>query len=236
MNNVLILVLVYISYLIIWGVVNLIAFTLSLVFKRPQITKVVSSLSQVVYYLLSFGLGIGILIFTISLLLSGQIFYFILMLIIGISIVTGAFSLLQMPFLLIPTFFESKLEAIESEPDFEKAEILDKDNKIISVIEPEKGLNRKLALYFIFVYFLNLFSLIKNRSEYPNYLFGDYIVSPFLWTLSTTLFFGVIIGIFNLIRHKKFFFPRKKIFLIKVLKTSTIVLAILTVLFILLGV
>jgi len=236
MNNALILVLVYISYLLIWGVVNLIAFTLSLIFKRPQITKVVSSLSQIVFYLLSFGLGIGILIFTVSLLLSGQILYFILMLIVGMSLISWAFSLLQMPFIFIPAFFESKLEDIENEPDYEKAEILDKDNNVVSVIEPEKGLNRKLATYFASVYFLNLFSLIKNRSEYPNYLFGDYVVSPFLWTFTITLFFGIIIGVYNLLKHKKFFFPRKKIFLIKVLKTSTIVLAVLSVLFLLLGV
>jgi len=230
MNNILILILVYISYLLIWSAVNFLGFIISIIFKKPQVMKVISGISQVVIYILDLIIGIGLIIYIISLLLSGQILLFIIMILVGVGIVSGLISFLQLPFSFIPTFFETKIESMENEPDYERAEILDKDNKVIEVIEPEKKLNRQLAIYFGVIYALQLFGLLRNLNEYPysTYKFGDYLVMPFVWTFTLILFFAILIGIFYLFKHRKFFYPRKKVFLIKTEKLAAIIWSIVT--------
>jgi hypothetical protein len=236
MENILIVIFVYLGYLILWSLICLLAFTLSLILKKPSIMHIVSGISTVIVYLLNFLIGIGLLIYVGSLLFSGEFLWFIIMLFVGISVVTWLLSLLQMPFILIPSYFAEKAESIEGEEDVVKGEVLDEHHKIIAVTEGEKDISRRLAIYFVAVYGLNLLSLFMNRQDYPTYMWGDYLLSPFLWVVSQIVFFGLIIGIYFKIRKGKFFHPRKKVFLISVLKVTTIVLIIFSILFLLVGV
>lgn len=236
LKTLLIIVIVYISYLLIWGLICLIAFSLSLIFKKPAIIKVISGISQVVVYILSSLIGLGILIYTVSLLLHGEILWFFVMIFVGMGVVAGILSFLQMPFMLIPAYLEEKVENMEREEDVVRGEILDENNKVIGVVEGEKDISRRLAIYFILVYGLNLLSLLLNSTEYPGYKFGDYLLTPFLWTMTGVVFLGIIIGIFRKVSKGKFFYPRKKIFLTSVLKVNSICLIVLSVLYLLLGV
>lgn len=236
MNQIIILVVVYVSYLLIWGLICLLSFALALVFKKPAIMHAVTGITQLIVGLLNFLIGGWLLIYAFSLLFSGQILWFIVMIFIGIGIVTWFLSLIQMPFTIIPMLFSQKIEDIEKESDVVKVEILDEHHKVVGVIEGEKAIDRRLAIYFIVVYGLNLLSIFMSPTGNSDYLWGDYLLSPFLWIISEVLFFGFIIGIYQKIRRGKFFYPRKKVFLVTTLKINAIILVILSTLLMLLGI
>jgi len=158
----------------------------------------------------------------------------------GVGILRLFLTFLQMPFLIIPSYFIDKIEEFNKEPDIIKGEILDENNKVIGVTEEgEKEVNRKLATYFIAVYGLNLLGVFIDKRNYPiyykTYAWGDFITMPFLWIVYEVIFFGLIFGVYNLITKGKFFYPRKKIFLITTLKIATIVVVICYLFLLLVG-
>jgi len=235
MENILYLIAVYLGYLLVWGVICLVVFAVSLIFKRPTIIGMLTAMSTIVVYILNFFLGLGLLLYLGALLVNGQFLWFIIMLFLGIYIIGWLLNLLQMPFLIIPVYFAQKAESIEKQPDVVRAEVLDKQHKVIFVTESEKEIDKRFAIYFIAVYILNFLSLLINRRDYPSYLWGDYIFMPFFWIISQVLFFGLIIGAYNKIKNGRFFYPRKKNFFILTFKVTAIVLVVLTVLFVLTG-
>jgi len=230
------ILVIYLGYLLIWFVINLLAYCLSLALKRPAILTFLVGSAAVLYYIFSFLLGLYLLWVIISLLLSGQIFWFIAMIFIGMSIIYTIIGFLQLPFIFIPAYFLEKLENTIFKDGVIKGEILDDKKHVIAVSESETAVDRRVAIWFITSYSLNLFSLIINRNEYPSYKWGDFISTPFLWMLSQILFFGLIVGIYYKVRKGKFFFNSKRYFLGSALKLNSIIYIILTILFFLGGV
>ncbi|OGY37810.1 MAG: hypothetical protein A3E36_02345 [Candidatus Andersenbacteria bacterium RIFCSPHIGHO2_12_FULL_45_11b] len=232
LNQLLLLALVYVGYLSIWAIVNLLAFALSVAFKKPVILSTVLGITALAVQLVGFVVGIGILWFVISLLLNGQFLWFMFMLFIGIGLLSGLLGFLQMPFILISGYFASKMEDMSQGSGIE---VIGENNETIKVLSDDSA-NQKLAIYFLAVYGLNLLSVLINTEDYPTWQWGDYIAWPVVWVFTQAIFFGLIIGIYMKLRHGKFWYPTKKRMMISTLKTTTIVLIAFTVLLIFFGV
>lgn len=233
---IIILIVGYLGYLILWGVVCLVAYSIALVFKKPSIIHNLATISTIVIFILEGLIGLGLLIYTISLLFSGQFIWFLIMIFFGLSLLGGILGFLKVPFMVIPLHFSDKIEKMNMSEEVVSGEILDKDNKVIGISEGDITINIKLARSFLIVYLLNVFSLIMNQNEYPDSMWGDYITSPFLWTTSSVLFVGLLVGIWNKVKGHHFFYPTKKQFLTKTLNVIAIIMVILFIIFLLLGV
>lgn len=218
MNTILFAVLVYVSYLFIWFVINLVAYFFAVAFKKPAILAVFVGLAVIVVQILNFGIGIGLFIYTISLLFDGQFLWFLLMIFIGISLISGVLGFLQMPFMLIPGYFAEKFENVDLEEDTVIGEILDKDNKIVDISEGETSLKTRFAKYFLAVYALGLVNLIIFPVEREGLAPLAYITKPFLQIISLSLIIGIPYGIYRKIKHKPFFTKDKRYFLIQTWK------------------
>lgn len=232
LNQFLLLALIYVGYLILWGIINLLAFAFAVAFKKPLILNAVLGISALAVQLVGFVVGIGILWFVISLLLNGQFLWFIFMLFIGIGLLSGLLGFLQMPFILISSYFASKMEDMSQGSS---VEVIGDNNETIKVSSND-SVNQKLAIYFLAVYGLNLLSVLMNTEDYPTWQWGDYIAWPVVWVFSQAIFFGLIIGIYMKLRHGKFWYPTKKQMMTITLKATTIVLIAFTVLLIFFGV
>jgi len=232
LNQLLLLALFYVGYLILWGIINLLAFAFSVAFKKPLILNAVLGISALAVQLVGFVVGIGILWFVISLLLNGQFLWFIFMLFIGIGLLSGLLGFLQMPFMLISSYFASKMEDMSQGSS---VEVIGQNNETVKV-SSDDSVNQKLAIYFLAVYGLNLLSVLINTEDYPTWQWGDYIAWPVVWVFSQAIFFGLIVGIYMKLRHGKFWYPTKKQMMISTLKTTTIVLIAFTILLIFFGV
>jgi len=75
MSIILQIILVYISYLILWGVICLVAFSLAIIFKKNSIMAVIAGLQQLVIYILNFAIEMGLLGYLGWLFFQGKIFY-----------------------------------------------------------------------------------------------------------------------------------------------------------------
>ena len=236
--NLLLILFVYLSYLLIWFIVNLLAYFVSLAFKTPKILILFVGTAAILYYIFSFLLGLYLLWITISLLLNGQFLWFLVMSFIGLSIIYGVIGFLQMPFMLIPSYFLEKLEKFDSKEDIVRAEILDDKDNVLTVTEGEATTSRRLAIWFLIAYGINLFSLVINRQaeEYQGYRWGDYILTPTIQILTQLLVFGIFVGIFYKLRKGKFFFINKRYFITSTLKVSSIIFGILIVIYLFLGI
>lgn len=232
LNQLLLLALVYVGYLFVWGIINLLAFAFSVAFKKPVILNAVLGISALAVQLVGFVVGIGILWFVVSLLLNGQFLWFIFMLFIGIGLLSGLLGFLQMPFILISGYFASKMEDTSQSSGIE---VVGENNETFKV-QSDDSVNQKLAIYFLAVYGLNLLSVLMNTEDYPTWQWGDYIAWPVVWVFSQAIFFCLIIGIYMKLRHGKFWYPTKKQMMISTLKATTIVLVAFTVLLIFFGV
>lgn len=128
MTNVLIAVLIYLSFLFLWFVVNLIAYFLSVALKKKTIMVSIFALTMIVQIVVSWGIGIGMLVWLATLLFSGQIIPFLLLLFLGAGFIMAFLEWLRMPFGAIPAMFAEKVDRFDFEEREARAEILDKDD------------------------------------------------------------------------------------------------------------
>lgn len=227
----------YLAYLILWGVVCTLAYSLTLIFKKKSIMEWFVSVASIIANIINFIVGIWLLIYTFSLLTSGEFLWFLAMIFFGIGLVTQVFSVLQLPFYAIPVYFSHILEQADMNEDIVIGEILDENNNVIGTTEEgEFSKNRKLALYFSVAYLLNLLSLYLNQGDYPGYKWGDYILTPFLWLFSQVIFLGIFVVIINKIRKRKFFYNGFKSTLISTLKVSNYIMGMLTIIYLYFGI
>ncbi len=220
LSNILIVLIIYLVYLLVWFILNLLAYFLSLVFKTKKILGFFVGAAAVLYYIFTFLLGLYLLWIIISLLLSGLLLWFFIMLFFGIFVIYGIVGFLQAPFVLIPTYFLEKIEKANFGENIVVGEILDKDNKIIDVSEGETSLKIRFAKYFLAIYALNLTSLIIFPVEREGLAPFDFITKPFFQIISLTLIVGIPYGISRKIKRKAFFTKDKRYFLIKTWKIA----------------
>lgn len=238
MESILIFVISYISLIFIWLVFSTILFALSFILKKN-----LSVIPVGVTYILSFIIQWGLIIYAIYILWQfishGEWIALIVALVLGGFIIGWwqlIYDLLLMPFLASATYFLNKIENTDFKDNTLTGEVVDDKGHVIKVVESDLAVSKRLAMWFLIAYALNLFSLIINRGDYPTYKWGDFVTTPFLWIISYTIFFGIFLGLYYKLRKGKFFYNGKKYFLASNLRIQSIILVCLFVLFFALGV
>lgn len=223
LTSILIFIIVYLAYLFIWFIINLLAYFSAIAFKKPAVLGAIVGLSVIIVQILNFGIGIGLLLYTISLLFDGQFLWFLVMIFIGIGLISGILGFLQMPFMLIPGYFAEKIEEIDLEEDVERAELLDEKGNVLDVLEGEGTVATRLAKYFLALYALGLVTLIIMPVEREGITGLGFLTEPFWDVARFTFFVGIPYAIYHKVKKKSFFPKDKRYFLISVWRISLII-------------
>jgi len=177
-----------------------------------------------VVYLLNLIIGVYLLFVAVSLLLSGQLLWFLFYIFIGLSLLSWLLGLLQLPFIAIPSLYAGKLANLDFNENTVTAEVLDENNRVVGLVEGDTVITVRMAKYFVILYLINLFSLILSPSEsvYTANLTG-YITGPFIWMVTETLSLGLFYLVYHKIRYKFWLPIDKRKFFIIVWKISSFV-------------
>lgn len=230
MNILLIILVTLLSYLLIWYVANVIVYYLSIAFKKPVIFESFSTISTLFLWLYNAIIG-GVLIWIgIDLLINRQFLWFVAYLFIGSSVIRLFFNILELPFLFILAYFSAKLEAYDFNENVVEAEVLDENKQVIGKTEGDSSVSRRLAIYLLLFYVINLIELFIFPNENQSYQWGDYLVTPFLQIIGGTIIVGVPYAIYHKIRYKSFMQSDRRYFLIQVWKIWLVIFVILSLL------
>lgn len=230
MNTVVIFLIVLISYVLLWLVANLVLYYLSIVLKKPVILESFHAISTLFLWFYNAILGGVLLWIGIDLLISRQFLWLIIYLFIGSSIIGWFFQILELPFLFIQSYFANKLANFDFDENIVEAEILDEKHKVIGKTEGDSAISRRVAKYFILSYSINLLDLFIFPDKNKSYMWGDYLLTPFLQVFGGTFIVGVPYAIYHKIRYKTFIQSDKRYFFIIVWKIWVIVVVILVIL------
>ena len=221
------LILAIIGYLIIlfaWGTICLVTYALSLAIKSKKPIQAISGLTQIVTSLLGIAITLYLIYFGIQLLIHGQILWLFVYIFIGFALITQLFTLIIMPFSFIPVFLEEHIKQIAEEEKMITGEILDEAKKIIDTSEGENTINRKLAIYFLIDYSLGLIYIATHPLQYHMLGWWDYVITPVIFILQGIIWIGLILLIYNKIRHHIFFYKNKRYWLIRIIQIDIILL------------
>ena len=217
MENILWFLLGYLLLLTIWLVFVLLFFALSFVF-RKNLSLVPSGLT----YLISYGIQLFLFGYAVymfwQIIVSHQWLLLIFALIFGgfiLSIWQMMYNLFLTPFIALSLYFSNKVDKTDFNDDAIEAEILDKDNKVIDVSVGSSRINKKLATIFLINYIVNLIYIITHPQQYHMLGWWDYMITPIFFMVQNIIIFGIVIGIYNKIKHHKFIWRGKKQFLIQ---------------------
>lgn len=205
------LLTLYFGSLLVWSIICLLTFSISFVFKVPVLMKGLSGIASFVYGILQFIIYIYLLIN----IWGYGFLWFIFMIFIGLSLFSTLINLLQIPFVIIPAYFLVKLENLDNEEDVVRAEVIDNKGNIIDIIEDDTSINKRLVKYYLGLYFILLLGILIFPVERQTTLWWEYITRPFFQSLSGTLFFGIIYGLYRKIKFKSVFTQDKRLFFIK---------------------
>jgi len=230
MNNIILLIVAYILYLLLWFVINLVFYFVSMAFRKPQIYNVITGVSMLVVYLLNFIVGLGMLVFGISLLLDKEFLWFLFYFFIGATLISWIFSIVQFPFIAIASYFSEKIEEKDFDEEVVANEIINKKGEIVKKTEGDVAVSSRVAKYFIVLYFINLLPLFLFSAEREGTTWDAYILKPFSGVVLTTILLGVPYGIYNKFKEKLFFTKDKRYFFIKIWKVGIYIYMILLVL------
>lgn len=226
MNNTLILFLVaYVLYILIWGVINIVAYFLSIALKKPAIHQALNALAAIIAFIFNFLLGIWLLWIGIELFIDGKYLIFFLYFLFGSSIALWVINILQLPFYGISGYFSAKIDEFDSRHNTEiEYEVLSKDGKVINTVSKDLESSSKMARYFIFLYFLNLLPLLLFSIEREGLTWDAYILKPFSGVVFISAITGIPYGIYNKIKSLPFFTKDKRDFFTNIWKTSSFIL------------
>lgn len=223
MNNLIIGLFIYLLLLIIWGIVCLIAYALSIVARKPIIIKTISGITQIIGYIFYLIFGIYLLYFGVQLFFLRQFLWLFFYILFGSALFGGLGNLLLMPFIAIPLFFSENVSKALKEDDFVKAEILDENDKVIGITEGSGVINRRLALYFIIDFLIHLLYIFSHPQSYKMIAWWDYLITPIFFMVQNILLFGIFVLLFNKIKHNAFFGRGKLTTLISIYKVDIII-------------
>lgn len=223
--NLLYLLLMYLSIVFLWFVINTVGYFFSIALNKPAISNTISGLSVLLLYLLNFLIGIYLLVYSISLLLNGEFLWFLFYIFIGFGLFSWMVGLMQLPFTFIASFYMTKIESFNFVENIATAEVLDSNNKVVSIIKGDTTISIRLAKYFSSLYVFNLFSLVlgPEREFYVNN-WSDYLTKPFLWILSYSVIVGLPYLIFYRIKHKNWLPEDRRLFFISVWRITLFIM------------
>lgn len=234
MNGIIGFIIVYIILLVCWLIVNIFFYALTVVTRKGLF-----SVPLAINVLLNWGIQIYFFIYP---------FYFVWQIVtanwgdwlaIGISVLIGLLflsffmglwqmvvGLFTYPIAAITIYFSGKAsEKLDTkEQEGLDYEVISPKGQLIGKFQSEGKTDKKLAIYFVADYLVNLLYILTHPQQYTiNGLF-DFIFTPAFFMLQAIVMFGLVIGIYNLIRYRKFVFPDKKVFLTTIFKLDIIVL------------
>lgn len=230
MNTFFIAIISLITYVLLWLILNLLAYFISIALKTQKIFSAFSSIAFTVYYIFNFLVGIWLIWLGISLLTAGHFLWFIIYLFIGASIIGFLINLLQMPFIYLTAYFSEKINEKDFDENITTAEIIGEKGKVIKRIEGDTAILVRLAKYFVLLYLLNFASIFLNPEKHAIWRWGDYILWPSLWLISQAVVVGILYIIYHKIRFKSFFPEDKRHFFIQVFKICFFFVLIATIL------
>ncbi|MCM8787532.1 MAG: hypothetical protein NC935_05705 [Candidatus Omnitrophica bacterium] len=214
MKTLLIVLIAYLSYLLLWFIVNLLAYYISIVFKKKAVLFFIFGLTSLIVIFLEWGTFGLLFLYALSLLFSGKFLAFIILFFFGIGLVQMGLNSIKMPFVFISYYFLTKLANFNLEEQIEKGEILDEKGKVIDVIEGETTISTRLAKYFLLFYGVNLLEIIIFPDARKGFLLGDFIVVPIFKIIGGTIIFGLLYSIYHKIKFHSFLPQDKRYFLI----------------------
>lgn len=135
------------------------------------------------------------------------------------------------PIGMITMLFSGKvIEKLANKEDDSDYEVVSPEGKVIEMVHSSSKTDKKLATYFIIDYLINLARILLDNQRYSvNGVFG-YIFTPIFFVVQNVIIFGIIVGIFNLIKHKKFLYGGFKAFLATTFKVDIIVAVVAQIL------
>ncbi len=223
MKTFLIIIIIYLSYFLLWFIINLLAYYISIVFKKKTILAAIFGLSYLVVDFIEWGI-LGLLIFyAIHFLFSGKFIAFILLFFFGIGLTQRFLNLIKLPFIMISYYFLNKLANFDFNEQVERGEILDEKGRVIGIIEGESSLNTRLAKYFLLLYIVNLSEIILFPEVRKGFMWGDFIATPFFKIISAIIIFGTLYSIYHRIKYQSFLPQDKRYFLINTCRLILIV-------------
>ncbi len=199
--------LVYVSILFLWGVINLVTFTISYLRKKNYL-KGLDVLNNIFLGIIQFGL----LIWAASILWlffanKEWLLLFLAFMFGGIVLNFYAmfYSLLATPFLLITSSLSEKIEKTKNiEWQEYEGEIIS-DGKVVSSFMSDDKIHKRMATWFLVDYFSYLLSYLLDIQGRSNWGWSDYVTSPIFGIILFSLPIMVIYLIYNLVWHKKVF-------------------------------
>lgn len=218
MEGILIFLLGYLILFSIWMVFILLFYALSYV-SRKNLVVIPFGLTQ----LISFGIQlflIGYAFYIVWQLITSHAWVFlILAFIFGgfiLSFWGAIYELILVPFKASSLYFMERIERANFDGEIIAAEILDKDNKVIGITDGSST-DKRLAIFFLIDYGINLLYVITHPQQYQMIAWWDYLITPMFFMAQNIIIFGIIIGVYNKIRHHKFIWRNKKHMFIKIL-------------------
>lgn len=222
---------IYLGLLITWFIINLVLYFLAVVLKKRVFINAVYGLSAIVMILVNTIISLLIFIYMIILLFDGQWLQFILLFFIGGALIKGFFSFIQFPFVIISGYFSEKVGKLDFNENIEKAEIIDEKGKVVGVSEGNTTITRRLAMYFLLFYSLNIISELLGQSpESKYYGLRWFIETPFTQIIGGTIMIGIPYIIYHKLKYKSFFPSDKRYFFIQVWKLNLIIFGVLVLL------
>ena len=221
MNDLLFVLFIYIFLLFIWGIINLIFYALTIIFRRNF-----SHIPYSINWLLNSLLGIFLALYPIYILWqivkSGEWVLFFIFILIGSFIIglwQSIMGLLIAPFGLLTAYFSIKSNnvTIETSQEYDY-EYISPEGKVLEKGSSEDKVNKKLAIYFLLSFLINILYIITHSEQYQMFGFLDYIFTSGFFMLQNILIFGIILGIYSLVRHRRFIYPSGKVFLTNLFK------------------
>jgi len=221
------LMFVYIILLLIWLVINVVFYALSLVSKKA-VFAIPFGLNAVVNYIIQIYFLIIYPLYLIWQIIVAKAWLFLILFFFLGSLIIGFYqmivSFLITPFGFITYYFSEKsahkMDEAEQDKDVVAGEILDEKGKVIGTTEPDSMISVRMAKYFLGVYFMGVGYLVLFPVEREGIIWWGYITKPFVQIITYTLFVGGFYIIFHKLKYKSFFPKDKRLFYIRVWKTT----------------
>ncbi len=210
---------IFVLYLLIWTIICFIGYLISLVLQKAAVMKTIYGLSVVVMNILYFIVGIYYLYVAWGLFFSNFL-HFVLFVVIGGYLIVIAMSLMTTPFMLISGYFTELLDEKLSKESNYKTSKKDKKNDKDTIT---------LSVLLLMSYFITLIYNVTVGSINESYSWGGHIIGPAL-AIGVFIIIGLLMGgLYNMVRHEKFYPKGKKRTVINTLKVYVVITTIIFV-------
>lgn len=220
MNSWLYGLLIYLSILLLWGVINLVTFAVSFLRKKNYL-KGLDLLNNIFLGIIQFGLFLWAGSILWLLFLNKEWLLLFLALMFGgviLNFYAMFYGMLAAPFLLITTSLSKRIEKTKDTAWQEYEGEIISDGKVVSSFMSDDKVNKRLAVWFLVDYFSYLFSYLIDIQGRLNWGWSDYVTSPIFGILLFSIPIMIIYLVYNLARHKQAFPSGFKLFFANTLR------------------